>query len=513
MSVSLLKSRHGIYYARIRSDRGDPKYSPEIRFSLHTRDKREAWAKIRQRVLDMKPATHAEREPEREHDLYWRGQKLIQQHGLVDPKHHFEFERLTEGFSLQDIEAYVFAVGYDRDHAARGPDEPVPPPLQPGRSSAANRPTARVRTDGDLTQILQEYVHTRRKRVLAGTVMADEGMSMLFVRTLEYRLGRPPRVSDIDAEGIREYCAFLDRARRKTSVDHPLSDQEFAGDPLMPMAEKTKFSHGRAVAGFLSWLSDNHYAVEGDLADIIRSRLPKPKAGRSVSKSFDDDEVRTILTSPNYRNGTFKRPSDFWLPLLGAYSGARQAELLQLNCSDVRQQGGVWVFDIAEEGEDQRLKTGNARRMVPVHRDLITVGLLDYVRQQAQGGASRLFPEEVRTEKGYFQAYSKRFNRMREELGIVSDPRTRKRDFHSFRHAFNRKLKEATVPDYVIKMLMGHSLQTEGMSFAVYGTEPLSPARLAEHICKVDYHLDVGLVVPNGFRQDGVDPAGERTRS
>ena len=45
---------------------------------------------------------------------------------------------------------------------------------------------------------------------------------------------------------------------------------------------------------------------------------------------------------------------------------------------DIRQEGDVWVFDINDK-EEKRLKNMSSERLVPIHPQLIKLGLLDYV--------------------------------------------------------------------------------------------------------------------------------------
>ncbi len=90
----------------------------------------------------------------------------------------------------------------------------------------------------------------------------------------------------------------------------------------------------------------------------------------------------------------------FWLPVIALLSGARQGELAQLRVNDLAQdaESGVWHFDIS--GSDGRsLKTAASRRKVPVHPELIRMGLLNYrdgLLAKAPHEALSLWPESPR---------------------------------------------------------------------------------------------------------------------
>jgi hypothetical protein len=52
--------------------------------------------------------------------------------------------------------------------------------------------------------------------------------------------------------------------------------------------------------------------------------------------------------------------------------------------TSAKARGGIWYFDFTNEGEDQSLKTISSARSVPVHAELITLGLLQVVAARAQ---------------------------------------------------------------------------------------------------------------------------------
>ncbi|WP_181708284.1 hypothetical protein [Chthonobacter rhizosphaerae] len=102
---------------------------------------------------------------------------------------------------------------------------------------------------------------------------------------------------------------------------------------------------------------------------------------REPYEPFSADELRKLFASPVFVHGT--RPlggrgeAAYWLPLIALYSGARRTEIAQLRIRDLRQgENGIWFFDFTDEGHEQSLKTASSVRSVPVHRELIRLGLL-----------------------------------------------------------------------------------------------------------------------------------------
>ena len=70
----------------------------------------------------------------------------------------------------------------------------------------------------------------------------------------------------------------------------------------------------------------------------------------------------------------------------------RREEIAGIGVDYIREEDGVVFFDIMET-DDRRLKTVASRRRVPVHNDLIDLGLLDVVGAAKVRGGGLLFPD------------------------------------------------------------------------------------------------------------------------
>jgi integrase len=129
----------------------------------------------------------------------------------------------------------------------------------------------------------------------------------------------------------------------------------------------------------------------------------------------------------------------------------RLGEILQLLKSDVKEENGVWYFNVSK-GEGKSLKTASSKRRVPIHRSLIDLGLLDHIKSGQQSG--RVFPEIKKGTDGYHSHhFSKWWGRYAGHVGFKSS----RTAFHSFRHNFLDALRAAETPEYINKALAGHS--------------------------------------------------------
>jgi len=172
-------------------------------------------------------------------------------------------------------------------------------------------------------------------------------------------------------------------------------------------------------------------------------------------------------------------PSEFFLPLLGLYTGARLNELCQLHTTDVREIADVWVIDINDDDEQKSIKTKDSRRVVPIHPELIRLNFLKYVHQLKPG---RVFPN-LEFKYGKFSSdYTKRFGTVRRRAKIQDN------DFYSFRHLFSAELEKLEIAEHLVASLLGH--QHPQITFGRYG-EPKHVQRLADIITQLAFPLEV----------------------
>jgi integrase len=144
----------------------------------------------------------------------------------------------------------------------------------------------------------------------------------------------------------------------------------------------------------------------------------------------------------------------YWIPLIGIYTGARVSEIAQLQLVNIEIVDGLDLFSITDEGDDQRVKTMAGVRKVPIHRELIRLGFLDYVQALRQQKHTYLWPRlSVRATKpgDYFGRW---FGEARKKLGFGRYP-----DFHCLRHTVRSRLAESEIAEPVIDSLLGHEVK------------------------------------------------------
>ncbi|MNE43639.1 hypothetical protein D3C80_1378250 [compost metagenome] len=166
----------------------------------------------------------------------------------------------------------------------------------------------------------------------------------------------------------------------------------------------------------------------------------------------------------------------FWIPLIAAYTGGRREELAQLYVEDIHQhEGGSWFIRIIDDRPDKSVKTDSSRRQIPVHPDLIDLGLLTLVQGRKPG--TRLFPQLVKVSDGFAGIVSKSWRPITQQCGVYQPGRN---PLHAFRHSFKTLAREHGIPKEVSDWITGHASGHIGDS---YGINPLS--RMATEIQKL----------------------------
>jgi integrase len=178
--------------------------------------------------------------------------------------------------------------------------------------------------------------------------------------------------------------------------------------------------------------------VRGGDHNAVERRLP-----------YDAADVKAIVGALENLTGAKK-----FLPLISLYSGCRIEEGAGLRVADVRTVDGVLSFDFVPH-TGRGLKTASSQRMVPVHPELLRLGLMGYVASVRAGGL--LFTEMKPGPHGKLSgAFSKWWGRYTGELGITSPQKV----FHSLRHSFSDALRRAKVEPEIRSQLLGHGAQT-----------------------------------------------------
>ncbi len=320
----------------------------------------------------------------------------------------------------------------------------------------------------------QPEAATQRKSVslseLFESFVSEPGRQHLDPRTVEtyrakFRLVSAVLGGDRSVRSItRDDCK---RVQEALNIYPKNATQRFPGRSVAEVLEMARSQslepmEPKTARGYLILLSSLlDFGVRG--GDLDRNPAKGLKITRAPTKEgrspFSADALRRIFASEHYRGGSQQqqeRAGEFWVPLIGLFTGMRLNECCQLLVSDVTEEGGVWAIHNRLDGRKKRLKTAAAKRVVPVHPELVKIGFIEFVQQcqRATHPDGQLFPELPTGKKGYkSDPFQKSFRRFLNRIG-ADEPNT---SFHSFRHGFNDAMLEAGIPDDRARALGGWS--------------------------------------------------------
>ena len=232
------------------------------------------------------------------------------------------------------------------------------------------------------------------------------------------------------------------------------------------------------VRQLIGFAVKNGYISE-NVAENIRA---EKRAGADHERiPFTIEQLNEFFSGPVHaecrRDKGGAGEAQFWLPILGLYSGSRLQDLAQLLIVDVLEIDSVgWFLDVNKNGGKQ-VKNDFTPRIFPVHEALVRLGFLEFVKRMKDAGEDRLFPLVTHTERQVAKNWGQWFGRyQRSLLGPV--PPKKKRDFHSLRHTFRSAAENCRLNEYELESLQGHKATTTGRGYG-HNTEALRGRREA----------------------------------
>lgn len=336
-----------------------------------------------------------------------------------------------------------------------------------------------------IEELAKRFIRERKlgENWVPTTVMGKEE----YLRLLTELFGKNRDISTLapqDVTIVKDTLVALPKHRHKKqeTKDKPLAEVlKLANLPRLSVPSINKYL--QTYNDFFGYAAQHGYMERNLFAGVtIKQNRHRIQKGR---EDFTPEQVRTILEAVVDNSMVHARkPYQKWGPLIGMYTGARLNEIAQVDLADIQRQDSIWFFDLNDEGDEKQLKTKASKRRVPIHRELIRLGLLDHVEALRKQGKQKLFydlPNSV--EHGRGRNLGRWFN---EKLLPTLNLKTKELVFHSLRHTVVTQLVNAQVPDPLVKAIVGHSQQ--GVTYQNYfGGHTLQV--LNEAIQKLDYSL------------------------
>lgn len=233
-----------------------------------------------------------------------------------------------------------------------------------------------------------------------------------------------------------------------------LSETPKKGYPDEKIAVSTLNIYLSRVQAFFNWLEQEGFVTD----NVFKGMKVQVKRLQSTYRNtFSTEDLTKIFSHLNTEDVRLDR---LFVTYIAFYTACRISEACQLSKEDVYQVDGVWCIHIRETKPYQRLKNSYSERLIPVHSELIKLGLLEHCTTVED----KLFPDARPA------AISQWFGKLLTKLFIGPD-----KTFHSFRHTGVNILKQRGVDVSLTAALMGHSTGT--MAYDRYG-KTLKPEAL-----------------------------------
>ncbi|MEN8132757.1 MAG: site-specific integrase [Pseudomonadota bacterium] len=359
---------------------------------------------------------------------------------------------------------------------------------------AASVPVETSQPDGPpLTTIIEEYC---AEQVQAGNWKPKTEGENRAIYNLLVSIVKDQPITDIKHETMQNYKKTLRKLPANMNKNKRYRDKRIkeilAMDNVKPMSTTTINKNLTRASSLLDWATRHGYISQNFAHNLT---IGTNKRAIDDRDPFSIDELQTLFNGYLYQ-GKFPAHTviyiyQYWLPLLGLFTGARIEELCKPCLDDIREIDSIWCLDVKDA------KTEAGERLIPIHQRLVDLGFIDYVDSMKEQGEEWLFPELHKGRDGKSQSASKWFARYRKRYSVGSNDG--KKCFHSFRHNVKDCFKHAVeISENLKDAVMGH--HNNSMS-ARYGSA-YKPSALIKAVKTIDYpDLDLSHVSFSDFLQ------------
>ena len=354
-----------------------------------------------------------------------------------------------------------------------------------------------------LGEEIDRYVNDPARGVSEGTRKANRSR----LRVLEEYFGADQQlvmISGRDMEAFRNLLLELPRDAFRALPGVPVKDMPEAARVrgLQIVQRKNARLTFETISSFFKKYAERGEIPRNPCSGLAIKKDRSEGKSRSTFKAAELQRVFSdpIVYSPDSDERHVSYDGAFWVPLIAAFTGMRLGEVCQLWTDDVNTSAaGIPHFKVRHDpGRKQRAKSKTSEREVPVHRELVRLGFLKWVKDRRSDKPDRLFPEIPYSKAGSVSdIFSKRFRTRLQRLGLAGDGLV----FHSFRHSFIDAMRNAGIDEETRKRISGHAANDVHFE---YGQGP-ALGRVKEAVDRVWYEdetdrLDLSGITP--YRPD-----------
>lgn len=289
-------------------------------------------------------------------------------------------------------------------------------------------------------------------------------------------------LGNIELKQINRAICRSYREALKLTPKYLLRDDGSPTQSGTPLSDKSVNKHLQYLSGLLRW-GVREELVAGNPAEGLSIR--KRQRDWDERSAYDEMQLQALLGCLWMDETRVERR---WVPLIALYSGMRLEEICQLRACDLIESDGVFCFRVTSDAGT--LKSASAERLVPVHPQLLALGLPQLVQASATSPDNRLWPALTLNRLGrYSNGIGKWFGRYKRQRGFADS----RYCFHSLRHTFINRMKQGEVPEPVIRQLVGH--KEASITLGRYGKD-YEVKTLHRYLSELEF--DLRLALPGG---------------
>lgn len=395
---------------------------------------------------------------------------------------------------------------------ARQPSAPVRETRASGRSRAeplittstpdtSHAASSEFGPDARISEVRQAYMDQRR--IADGDGRAEEDVGLVIQFLADFLDDKP--INEVSASDLMRVENALPNVPHPHGVpkDHQTSlyrrwlyAEQNGWDGLKAIS-RTRLRNGwhGGLHTFLKWAKKRGAYVGPEYEfRLVARKNPKEKQ----RDAWREEEIIKLFSLPLFVGcksaGRFWQPGNvftqnhiYWAYLLIFFTGMRPSEIGKLRNDQVIEIEGDWYFDFrnAEDMvEGERVKTEAGKRLIPIPRLLIDLGLLDRRDYLVGRNEKRLFPDwkvYIHKKSGremWGHEFSKSWQYIKEKFEFDRPTLT----LYGGRHTRATWYDEFEIPQRVRIRLLGHAPKTEADR---YGAVHLTPAEAKMVLSKV----------------------------
>lgn len=311
-----------------------------------------------------------------------------------------------------------------------------------------------------------------------------------------------------DAINFEKYFSILPKNRTKKYPDATIKE-------LIEISNSKDFQIGQRISSvtynsYVDLLSGMFNYAAQPKQNYIKNNCfidLKVKAQVVIKRTpFNDSDIKMFFSDELFQKKKFdtKYAWRYWIPIILLYHGLRLEECAQLLLCNITIIDGIYCFNIKEQIDKNtgiiitKLKNTSSERIVPIHKQLINIGFINYVSYLKELNQSKLFPDLSNyTASIEYKKCGAKVSRWFNEdddthykksyltrCGINGDGKPRK-VLYAFRHTVQSQLNNhpSNIENDKIDMLFGHSTKSIGRKF--YGG--YNPETLLKVIQLIEY--------------------------